>query len=71
VSERPSGKKTELHRYFTKCRPDGTYVYHVISTTIEVPGKKLHVTHVVEVKRSDKSGRITTKVLHHGDDRRA
>jgi hypothetical protein len=68
VSESPSGKKTELHRYFTKIRPDGTYVYHVISTTIEVPGKKPQVTHVVEVKRTDKNGRITTKVLQHGDD---
>jgi hypothetical protein len=68
VSEAPSGKTTQLHRYFTKIRPDGTYTYHVISTTIEEPGKKPQVTHVVEVKKTDSSGRVTTKVLQHGDE---
>jgi hypothetical protein len=68
VSESPSGKRTELHRYFTKILPDGIYNYHVISTTIEVPGKKPQVTHVVEVKRTDTSGRVTTKVIQHGDE---
>jgi hypothetical protein len=68
VTESSTGKRTELHRYFTKIRPDGTYNYHVISTTIEVPGKKPQVTHVVEIKKTDKSGRITTKIQQHGDD---
>jgi hypothetical protein len=36
--------------------------------THEFPGKKPQVTHTVEVKKTDKSGRVTTEIHQHGDD---
>jgi hypothetical protein len=68
VYDTGSGKKTELHRYFTKIRPDGVYQFHVTSVTHEIPGKKPQVTHTVEVKKTDNSGRVTTEVHQHGDE---
>jgi hypothetical protein len=62
------GKKTELHRYFTKVRNDCTLDFHVISTTIEQTGKKPVVTHVVEIKKTDKDGHVTTQVKQFGND---
>jgi hypothetical protein len=40
----------------------------VTSITYEVPGKKAQVNHTVEVKKTDKAGRVTTTVRQHGDE---
>jgi hypothetical protein len=62
------GRKTELHKYFKKVRTDCTLDFHVISTTIEQSGRKPVVTHVIEIKKTDKNGRVTTSVHQYGDD---
>jgi hypothetical protein len=68
VSYVKDGKKTELHHYLKKVRGDHTIDIHVISTTLEQNGRKPVVTHVAEVTKTDKGGRVTTFVQQYGDD---
>jgi hypothetical protein len=68
VTQTANGTRTDLHRYFTKIRPDGIYEYHMISTTIEQPGRKPEISHVCEIKKTDNQGKVTTKVHHHGNE---
>jgi hypothetical protein len=70
VTQTANGTKTELHRYFTKVRPDGIYEYHIVSTTLEQPGRKPQVTHVCYVAKTDNEGKVTTQVHKHGDEMR-
>jgi hypothetical protein len=62
------GKKVELHRYYKKVGSDETLDFDVTSTTLENNGKRPVVTHVVEVTRTDNTGRVTRSVHKYGDD---
>jgi hypothetical protein len=66
VTEGKGGKKTELHRRFTKIRPDGVYNFHITATTFEIPGKAPRVETIVEITKKDNKGRVTTEVRKHG-----